>query len=139
MKALILEDDPSVQALLVNCFHSRGYDVVTYFDPSICPVFLIDSCSCQNTEYCFNVIISDYEMPHVNGVEFIETMLRKGCKCPNIALMSGCSIPKGVLERASKLKIKFFAKPFHRSQINNWLNQIESDPALPVEDDPAMQ
>ena len=126
MKAIILDDDPSVRALLANAFHRRGYEVVVYPNPRECPLYSFDTCPCQAEKPCPSIIVSDYEMPNVNGVEFIEALREKGCKCPNIALVSGCSIPNEVLKRASKLKIKFFAKPFHRSQINEWLNQVEA-------------
>lgn len=65
-------------------------------------------------------------MPLVTGLEFFEALRKKGCKCPDIALMSEHLIPRDVLERASKLNLKFFAKPFHRSQIDDWLKRIET-------------
>jgi FixJ family two-component response regulator len=130
MKAVIIDDDPPVRALLVNVFHRRGYEVVSYPEPKECPLYS-EYCPCQMEKPCPIIIVSDYEMPNVNGVVFIEALRKKGCKCPNIALMSACSIPREMLERAAKLKIKFFAKPFHRSQINDWLNQIETQMGQP--------
>jgi FixJ family two-component response regulator len=125
MKAVILDDDPSMRSLLANIFHRRGYEVVSYSNPGECPIYSFKTCPCTMDQPCPCIIISDYEMPDVNGVEFIEALRNKGCTCPNIALISGSCIPLEVLGRAAKLKIKFFAKPFHRNQINDWLNQIE--------------
>jgi len=152
MKAVIIEKNPFVQSLLVNTFHRKGYEVVTYSDPTVCPLYSLKSCPCQMKESCPGVIVSDYDMPNVNGVEFIEAIRRKRCKCRNIALMSGHSIPKEMLKRASHLNVKFFAKPFHRNQINDWLNQVEASvpqasqanarpdaPTFSVEDQPSRQ
>jgi len=126
MKAVIIDDDPSIRALLANALHRRGYEVVVYHNPKECPLYSFDTCPCQAEKPCPTIIISDFDMPNVNGVEFIETLREKSCKCPNIALVSGSFFSREVLERVSKLKIKFFAKPFHRSQINDWLDQIET-------------
>jgi len=124
MKAVIVDDDASVRGLLANIFHRRGYEVASFPEPKECPLYS-ENCQCQMGKPCHIIIVSDYEMPDVNGVEFIEALRKKGCKCPNIALVSACSIPREMLERVAKLKINFFAKPFHRSQINDWLDQIE--------------
>ena len=125
IKVMILDDDPLILSLMVNIFHRRGYDIVTYSNPTACPLYAIDSYPCNIDELCPSIIISDYNMPFVNGVEFIEALRRKGCRCPNIALVSGSFPDREVMERVAKLKIKFFPKPLHRDQINDWLNQIE--------------
>jgi len=122
---MILDDDPLITSLLVTVFQRRGYDVITYCDPTVCPIFSTTDCLCPKGKKCFNVIMSDYEVPFVNGVVFFEVLRKKGCRCANIALMSGSSIPEEVIMRASKLGVKFIAKPFHRNQITDWLDQIE--------------
>ncbi len=125
MKAMILDDDPLITSLLVAVFQRRGYEVITYGDPTDCPLFSTDDCLCPKGKKCFDVIISDYEMPFVNGLRFFEVLHKKGCRCSNIALMSGSSMPREVVIRASDLNVKFFAKPFHSNQIIAWLDQIE--------------
>lgn len=136
MKAVIIDDDPSVRALLATTLHRRGYEVVVYHNPKECPLYSFDTCPCQADKPCPSIIISDFDMPNVNGVEFIEILRKRGCKCPNIALVSGSIFSGEELERASKLKIKFFAKPFHRSQINEWLDQIEHPKGQPEHESP---
>jgi hypothetical protein len=45
-------------------------------------------------------------------------------------MVSGSNPPPDVLNRVAELGIKFFAKPFHRNQIIDWLDQVEaSQPA----------
>jgi CheY-like chemotaxis protein len=67
-------------------------------------------------------------MPYVNGVEFIETLRKNGCKCPHMALVSGSFPEPDNLDRVARLGVKFFAKPIHRDRIIEWLNQIEPAP-----------
>ncbi|MEI6150247.1 MAG: response regulator [bacterium] len=125
MKVMILDDDPLILSLLVNIFHRRGYEVVTYSDPTLCPLYSRKAHPDHEDEMCPSVIISDYDMPFVNGVEFIETLRRNGCKCPHMALVSGSFPEPDNLDRVARLGVKFFAKPLHRNQITGWLDQIE--------------
>lgn len=127
-KVLILDDDPFIVSLLVNIFHRRGCDVVTYSSPAACPLYSDATCECKQGEPCASVIVSDYDMPLVNGVEFLESLKKRGCRCAHTALASGSFPAQETMDRLAKLGIKFFAKPFHKDQIIDWLNQIE--PAL---------
>jgi len=125
MKVVIIDSDPFIVSLLVEIFHRRGYEVVTYSDPTAYPLYSLNSCQCQMVGACPDIIITDFDMPNVNGVTFFETLRKNGCNSVTIALMSAHLIPREALERASKLEVKFFAKPFHRSQLENWLDRIE--------------
>lgn len=125
MNAMILDDDPLVRSLVGNVFCRMGYRVMSYSNPVECPLFTAKGCPCNISVPCPDVILSDYDMPGVNGVEFFETIVRFGCKCSCLALMSGSTIPKNYLERAVKLQLKLIAKPFHADQIKSWLDEIE--------------
>ena len=104
----------------------RGYEVFTFPDPGICPLHVEDRCPCESEMTCTDVIISDLDMPNVKGLDFVETLLGKGCLCRHIALMSGAWTDRDVA-RASDLGCKIFAKPFHISQIIEWLDQVERE------------
>jgi hypothetical protein len=69
-------------------------------------------------------------MPVKTGLDFLEEQLTKGCRCKNMALMSGYLSPDDI-ERASSLKIKLFQKPFAMKEIDGWVSEIEKtiDPA----------
>jgi CheY-like chemotaxis protein len=130
MKVMILDDDPLILSLLGHIFHHRGYEVVTYSNPKACPAYLAETCRYLIEQTCPRVIISDYDMPFVNGLEFFEALRKKGCRCAHMVMVSGSNPPPDVLNRVAELGIKFFAKPFHRNQIIDWLDQVEaSQPA----------
>jgi len=84
-RALILEDDPSLRLMMQRILEQRGYEVVTYRDPSLCPLYHGNVC-CQA---CVDILITDNRMPNVTGLEFLESQHCKGCNIKNVAVMSG--------------------------------------------------
>lgn len=126
MKAMILDDDPLIRSMVARMFHGRGYEVVTYPNPTACPLYMNEPRQCLIDGSCPSVIVSDYEMPFVNGVEFIEALRGKGCSCPHVALLSGYLPDRQFMDRIAKLDVTFFPKPVHRSQIHGWLDRVES-------------
>lgn len=126
MKAIILDDDPLVLSLVANVLHRRGYKVESYSNPSLCPLYAMQGEPGQRLPTCPQLIITDFDMPHVNGVEFIEALYKTGYRCPHIALISRSSMPPVILKRLVQLGVKFFAKPFHADQIKAWLDEIEA-------------
>jgi CheY-like chemotaxis protein len=124
MQALILEDDPLVMSLLERVLVRRGYTVVTYPDPTACPLYADSSCPCAAQPNCPDIILTDYNMPSVNGLEFVEHLKRKGCTCRNIAMISG-SWTADELRSASPLGVSVFAKPFHLQRLESWLESVE--------------
>ena len=125
MKVMILDDDPAIRTLLSIIFQRRGYKVFTYANPSECPLYSSESCPCSLKDQCPDIIITDFDMPKATGIDFLEALRRKGCKCSNLALISGYSITDTILEREANYGVRFFAKPFHWNQINEWLDQVE--------------
>ena len=124
MRALILDDEPLVLSVLQRLLAHRGYDVVTYPDATSCPLYFGDRCPCAGTEKCPDIILADLNMPDVNGVQFIRKLQRKGCKCRNIAMMSGGWTVEN-LQQASRLGVSIFAKPFHLQRLESWLGSAE--------------
>lgn len=123
-RVLIFDDDPLIRQLLWAVCDRRGYEVFTFPDPGLCPLHTTDSCPCETGRSCSDIIISDLKMPNVMGLDFVEELIGKGCRCRNVALMSG-SWSDDEFHRAQRLGCKVFAKPFHVSQIIEWLDAVE--------------
>jgi YesN/AraC family two-component response regulator len=127
IRVLIFDDDEPIRVMLSRLMKMRGYDYMAFEDPSVCPLYNRDKCSCNTDETCADIIISDIKMPMVNGMDFIEQQLGKACRIgePNIALISGfwSAELKG---RAAKFKIKTFMKPFSISDLEEWLDECET-------------
>ena len=124
--ALILDDEPMILALLQNILGRRGYKVEAYTTPARCPIYFEETCPCAIQASCPNVILTDLDMPLATGLEFIERLKKKGCKCRHIALISGL-LTETALQRAVPLGVKVFTKPFHIKGIEEWLVEAEQD------------
>lgn len=125
-RALIFDDNQGIRRLLWTVFDIRGYEVFTFPHPGLCPLNRVDNCPCPKDESCSDVIITDIEMPILNGFDFIAQQVEKGCKCNNIAIMSG-KITDDILVRAKLLNLQVFHKPFTIEQLTEWLDRIEKD------------
>ena len=125
-RAVILDDDPLMLSLLNRVLRRRGYDVVTYQDPTGCPMFDTDSCPCSARECCPDVILTDINMPAVNGIEFVNKLNLIGCRCKHIAMISG-HWTEEVLQEVLPLGVSVFAKPFYLESLYSWLDKAEKD------------
>jgi CheY-like chemotaxis protein len=125
-RALIFDDEAEIRKILWTILDSRGYEVFTFPHPGLCPLSDANICPCPKDRSCSDVILSDVDMPVMSGFNFIEKQIEKGCRCNYIALMSG-SFTKEHFDRANKLGITIFKKPFRLSEITQWLGQIEKE------------
>ena len=88
-RAFVLDDDQILRELLRQVLEDRGYEVLTYSNPGLCPLYNEGSCHCTDGEACGDIIISDVNMPNVSGLGFVERQKKMECKIKNVALMSG--------------------------------------------------
>jgi CheY-like chemotaxis protein len=124
LRVLIFDDDELIRLLIRGICERHGYDVITYANPGVCPLNAEEHCPCSSEEVCADVIISDLEMPIVKGLDFVESMSRKGCHCRHIALVSG-SCESEEVSRAVTLGCKVIPKPFKVKEIEGWLEEVE--------------
>lgn len=123
-RVLIFDDDDAIRGLLWKYFDSRGYEVFTFPHPKACPLCDTESCECPLSEACSDIILTDLDMPSMKGIIFLENQIEKGCKCENLALMSG-NISNSDIQKAAIKGIKVFPKPFTISDIDKWVNEVE--------------
>ena len=125
-RALLLEDNEGVNDFLTNTLNEYGYEVFHFSSPAVCPLQLYPECRCDENERCVEIIISDLEMPLIDGLTFVENQRIKGCKAPYIALASS-NWDMQKLVRATELECKSFVKPFKMLELYNWLDEIENE------------
>ena len=125
-RALLLEDNEGIKDFLTLILNQYDYEVIHFDSPDVCPLQLYPECKCYINERCVDVIISDLEMPLVDGLTFVENQKKKGCKAPYVALASGnWDVQK--LIRATECGCKSFVKPFKVLEIYEWLDEIDND------------
>jgi CheY-like chemotaxis protein len=121
-RVLVFDDDPAIRRILSMVLGSRGYEVVTYSEPGLCPLHVEKKCTCGSETSCTDVILSDLDMPNVRGLDFVETLMSKGCRCRSVALMSGGWTQKE-MDRAVEIGCKVFSKPFNPHDVADWIDQ----------------
>ena len=87
-RVLLFEKEDSLRIPLKRFLHIFGYEVLDYRDPSPCPLGGYDKCPCPESSICAHFLITDVDMPHTGGLEFIERIKQKDCKITNMAAMA---------------------------------------------------
>jgi DNA-binding response OmpR family regulator len=121
MKIVIVDDDPTVLQMLCGLFQRKGHSVLTYNNPAACPIFKQPHGSCFPQSPCPDIIITDFDMPDVDGIQFIETVFKKGCKCQHVALLTGVGVSDQDMRRLAKYGTRFFTKPLDFAEFEAWM------------------
>jgi hypothetical protein len=61
-------------------------------------------------------------MPIKKGIDFLHEQIQKGCKCKNMALMSGNFSEEDII-RAEAMGLKLFKKPFRIEEVDRWVEE----------------
>ena len=123
-RAVIFDDNDLIRFALRTLLDRRGYEVFTFPEPGLCPLHVIQKCPCPANACCADLIISDVNMIGVNGIDFVEQMIEKGCRRPYFGLMSAC-FSTADLVRASKLGCASFTKPLDMDRVTAWVAEVE--------------
>ena len=124
LRALIFEDHEMVRSMMTSFLEDRGYEVFAFPEAESCPLYLSKECPCPLEYVCADLIITDIDMPGINGLDFIENQLKYGCKVKNIAVMSG-TWTGARTKQAKKLGVHTFQKPWDMEEFCNWLDSCE--------------
>lgn len=121
MNIVLIDDDPTVLNILSRMFQRRGHEVLTYENPLACPIYKSPHGSCFPHSKCPDVIISDVDMPDVDGLHFVETIFTKGCKCRHVALLTGQGISNQDMKRMAEHGARCFTKPLDFAEFEAWV------------------
>ena len=119
-RVLLFEDDASLRSLLGKLLKDLGFEVFSFSNPSLCPVYNPDIHKCPLDDACADIVISDVNMPKQTGLELMKYLKKEGCKAKYRALMSG-DWTDSDLKNAQMLGCQVFHKPFNLKEISQWL------------------
>jgi two-component system chemotaxis response regulator CheY len=101
---LVIDDNPDTLETLATLLQSLGVDHVTQARSA---EDALDTLKNQR----FSLIVADYRLEGMDGVEFIE-QLRAGGDLTPIIMLSGAPDKTGVIRATRQPKVDFFPKPF---------------------------
>jgi CheY-like chemotaxis protein len=125
-RAVVIDDEEIIVHLLKDFFSTRDYEVLSYTRPVVCPICDDKGNPC-NTDYpCADVVITDFNMPGMNGLQLLHEQSKHGCKLmrENKAVMSGY-IDGESQKQIKRLGYAFFQKPIEFDDFSAWLDECE--------------
>jgi CheY-like chemotaxis protein len=133
-RAIIFDDEPVVLLVLKDFFETRGYEVLAFREPVICPVYG-NTTGCTNKAPCGDIVLADHGMPTMTGIELFHAQARNGCKLTskNKALLTGYMDDRR-MQDIKDLGIAFFEKPVPFDMLGRWVDECEPrmDLSLPL-------
>jgi CheY-like chemotaxis protein len=125
-RAVIYDDDKIILDVLKQYLSLRGYEVITFGEPVVCPINE-DSALCTSLNACADIMITDLMMPTMNGIELLKAQIKRGCKLTmkNKALMSGYDTDNFASKEIHEMGCAFFRKPFDFGEVDEWLSVRE--------------
>jgi len=126
IRAFVFDDNESNSSLISTILENRGYEVLSFSEPSICPIYLDRKCPCPKDYACGDLFIANNRMFNMTGLEFIENQTRNGCKgiVKNKAVIS-TTYTNAEVEKAKKLECQVFEKLSFIDKIDSWLDECE--------------
>jgi CheY-like chemotaxis protein len=125
-RVIIYDDDTIILDMLGRFFVKRGYEVYSYNEPVVCPLDEGLADSCANLSPCADVMISDFQMPKMTGIELFQRQAERGCRLDikMKAIMSGYA-GEDLASQYKDLGCSFFQKPFSMPALSVWLSERE--------------
>ncbi len=77
LKILIIDDEECIRDSFKWHLEDMGHKVVTAPEPMLCELY--SGHDCQLEHPCADLILIDYRMPRMTGLEFIELLSKRGC------------------------------------------------------------
>ncbi len=125
-KILVVDDDPELQNLVRAGLEAEGHTVLQALDPAL-------GLDTLNSEF-FDLVITDFMMPKMNGVEFLERLRQRhpDLKCIMITGYGNTDVVVGALR---KHVADFLSKPFTLAELRNAVKSalaLDSTPEIEV-------
>lgn len=116
-KILIVDDQPMVLKCLKSALMTDGHDVATVAAGDLA-LKLVGFTS-------FDIVITDYSMPRMDGLTFLEVALRQSPGMP-IIMITGYGTADTALQAMSKGAFDYLTKPFSLDTLRSTVNAAEA-------------
>lgn len=118
LRIFVIDDEESVRETFRMHLEGQGHEVVTASEPWICDVYCGRDCEEENP--CGHLLLLDYHMPRMTGLEFVEAMARRGCKSATTNKIIMTSNTAAIdMDRVRKVGCQVVSKPLTLYELDN--------------------
>ena len=127
-RVIIFQEEPVIKLLLESIFSRRGYEVLSFNEPVICPVYESrqEERFCLKEHPCSDIVITDQRLPSMTGIELLRRQSTHGCKLMpmNKAVLSAY-LTESEQKDLCELGGHFISTPFHLADLTRWIEECE--------------
>jgi len=122
-KVLVIDDDIYCLDSMIEYLSDKNFTITSSLKPA-CPM-LNGNTICPMQTPCYDIVLSDNQMPGMTGLDFFQFQTQNGCKVPphHKALISG-NLSREDQKTAEEMGYKVFQKPTPLSQIDHWIDEV---------------
>jgi CheY-like chemotaxis protein len=122
-RVLIVDDEPCISDLLCEMLEMLGYSATKCFSPAAALQLL------EQQE--FDVVLSDFRMPHMNGDEFFRRAIaRKDSLRSRFVFLTGDTESEDAHRFLTEYGSRHLAKPFDIASVNQVIADIVDEQAV---------
>ena len=126
LRILLVDDDQNILTVFSTYFNQMGHEVITATNPTLLPVCYGRECNGEHP--CADMILIDFSMPRMTGLEFLELQRSRGCQLTDLNKFIMTGEPGRVdRERADALGCRVLAKPLLFSDLDKLLVQTKGN------------
>jgi CheY-like chemotaxis protein len=126
-RTILIEDDAQTLQMLTLLLEKRGHEVLAFSSPAACPSFLDPTCQCPQEHPCGDILITDMNMPTMNGLDFIRLQAQRGCQGKmRKKLLLSANISQQHIAEAQKIGCTVMRKPFKLAALLAWIIEAEN-------------
>ncbi len=111
-RILVVDDDVLILAALSRILQAEGYEVITYSDPALAA-----------REVGFKVVLTDFMMPYLNGIELLGALREKNPKAVRLMLTAAADF-RTASEAVNRGEVfRLLGKPWALSELTSSVRQ----------------
>ncbi|HET6466271.1 MAG TPA: sigma-54 dependent transcriptional regulator [Nitrospiria bacterium] len=109
---LIVEDEAAMRAALTESVRQMGYSVMAAANGEEALL----QCETLKTDDRLQAVLTDFKMPGMNGLDFLQELTRRNCRVP-VILISGAGSIETAVEAMKRGACDYLVKPFSQEAV----------------------